>query len=201
MGRADLDAGFIDAAEVGHAQHWHPPALDPGRGAPPTAAKLEALEQAAWDEGYKRGREEGRTAAREAAQPALQQLTQLIASLDKPFTREADTLPEALSQLALAIAQRLALQVFEQQPEALLPVARQALAMLEEQASPVHLRAPPAALEALKALQAESPLQLRFSADPSLAPGDLRVESNPLSVDARLASRVQQLVTGWSAPQ
>lgn len=198
MGHAELEAGFIDAAEVGDARHWQPPTLERGTGGPPTAAKLEALEQAAWDEGYKRGREEGRAAAREAAQPQLQQLTTLLSALEQPFDAEAETLTEALAALALEIAQRLTLNALTLQPEALMPIARQALAMLGEHSGPIQLRVPPAAFEALRALEQEPALQARVSADAALGPADVGVDANPVSIDARLTTRVQQLMAGWT---
>lgn len=194
-GFGETGAGYFDAAEASDARHWEPPQLDASR--PPTAAKLESLEQAAWDEGYKRGREEGRTGARETARPQVQALEAVIDALDRPLVRDADQVAEALSELALQIASRLAATQLTVHPEALRSIAQQALALLGEQRAPVRIRVAPTDLEAIRALTEDAAVPARLVADNNLSPGDVMVDSNPLSVDARLATRVQQLAAEW----
>ncbi|ULQ45643.1 hypothetical protein JN531_011010 [Flagellatimonas centrodinii] len=194
-GFGEIGSGYFDAAEASDARHWEPPQLDASR--PPTAAKLESLEQAAWDEGYKRGREEGRAGAREAARPQVQALQAVIDSFDHPLACDTDAVAEALSELALQIASRLAATHLTAHPETLRTIAEQALALLGEQRAPVRIRVAPSDLEAIRALAEDTAVPTRLVADNNLSPGDIMVDSNPLSVDARLATRVQQLAAEW----
>ena len=113
-----------DGAEQVH--HWQAPQLDrpdprAARKPPPTAAHLEALEQAAWDEGYQRGRKEGEAAARKAAEPKIDHLRLLIAALDEPLAADRAQLTDTLCQLTVALARTLTEQALALDPAAQSP--------------------------------------------------------------------------------
>lgn len=194
---------FIEADEVAaRATHWNPPQLDPapkrnGR-APPTAAHLEALEQAAWDEGYQRGRREGEAAARKLAETKIDHLRALIAALDRPLDVDREALTDTLCQLTVALARTLTEGALTLDPRALIPLAERALGELGESRAPVTLRVPPVAADALAYL-VEHRDDWRIEADPALGPADVCVDSQPVSVDARLSTRLAQWVADWQA--
>lgn len=194
---------LLDDELLSHAQHWQAPQLDrpdprAARKTPPTAAHLEALEQAAWDEGYQRGRKEGEAAARKAAEPKIDHLRWLIAALDQPLDTDRIQLTETLCQLTVALARTLTEQALTLDPAALRPLAEKALSEIGEQRKPVTLRVAPAAAAALSAL-IEHPSEWRIVGDASLGPADVCVDSQPLSVDARLSTRLSQWVADWQA--
>lgn len=197
------DLPLIDAEEAGaSAQHWNPPQLDatPRRNgkSPPTAAHLEALEQAAWDEGYQRGRREGEAAARKTAETKIDHLRALIAALDRPLQADRDAIAETLCQLTVALARTLTENALTLDPRSLAPLAEKALEMLGESRTPVTLRVSPVAADALAYL-VESRDDWRIEADPALGPADVCVDSQPVSVDGRLSTRLAQWVADWQA--
>jgi len=188
-----------DGAEQVH--QWQAPQLDrpdprAARKSPPTAAHLEALEQAAWDEGYQRGRKEGEAAARKAAEPKIDHLRLLIAALDEPLAADRVRLTDTLCELTVALARTLTEQALALDPAALKPLADKALAALGESRTPVTLRVAPAAAAALSAL-VDQPAGWRIEADPALGAADVCVDSQPLSIDARLSTRLAQWVADW----
>ncbi|WP_029889697.1 FliH/SctL family protein [Polycyclovorans algicola] len=193
----------FEAESPEQIHHWQAPQLDrpdprAARKSPPTAAHLEALEQAAWDEGYQRGRKEGEAAARKSAEPKIDHLRLLIAALDEPLAADRAQLTDTLCQLTVALARTLTEQALMLDPAALKPLADKALAALGESRGPVTLRVAPAAAEALKQL-VETPSDWRIEADPTLGAADVCVDGDPLSIDARLSTRLAQWAADWQA--
>jgi len=140
----------------------------------------------------------------QAAQNLLQQTQESLHQLQNETARE-------VLQLACDIARQVIRQELRSQPDALLPVVREALHMLVGEQQPARVRLHPDDLALLQPLlQAQSASAsptIECVADASLAPGDACVECAGAQIDARLEKRWQRaiaalgLVGSWNGPQ
>jgi len=142
----------------------------------------------------------------QTAQALLRRLEQSVQHLQQ------DTACEVL-HLACDVARQIVRQELRSQPQALLPVVREALDMLAQDQRPARVRLHPDDLAALQAVwpaaqddaAAAQPPQrpIHWQADPSLARGDACVECAGTHIDARVEKRWQRataalgLVSAW----
>src|SRR5574337_1200579 len=156
-------------------QRWELPDLGLGsdvsdrtRAAPqPTVHELEALEQQARDEGYA------------AAATPLQLLD--------------DQAAEELAQLAVVVARRVIVHELSIAPERIAGIVRQAAAALPLATRELRVHLHPQDLALLQELgMAERHWQLL--ADPALARGDCRLESERSRLDARVETRLTAII-------
>ena len=88
-------------------------------------------------------------------------------------------------------------QELRSQPQALLPVIREALDMLVDESRPVTVRLNPADFELLdEALRTEhgAHSRIQWLGDASIAPGDVKVESGGAEIDGGLDKRWRRAV-------
>ncbi|MEY2341103.1 FliH/SctL family protein [Acidithiobacillus sp. IBUN Pt1247-S3] len=100
----------------------------------PTAEALQQMVAHAEEEGRQRGREEGYVAGREeglqAARVDIQGFQRLAAQLAAPIQQLSDGVEQALLALALELAKQVIRQEVQTRPELILPLVRQALAVV-----------------------------------------------------------------------
>lgn len=214
---------FIPSEEVGDVTRWHFGAVDgsepvlPATPAEPDAplpapgigeAEHLALLEQAREEAFARGAEEGRAQAglewqqrmddyvagqgREAAD----RLAQLAGALESGLNDMQQRMAQEVLELACDIARQVVRQEVSGNPQALLPVVREALGMLVGEARPVTVRLNPQDWEAL-----EQPLREEFAAtkvhwlaDAAVLPGDCLVESAGTVVDGSLDKRWRRAI-------
>lgn len=168
----------------------------------------ELLEQAR-AEGHAQGLEQGRQEAQQqwqqhmddyvsgAGREAAQRIETLLSGLDAGFRQlQSDTAQELL-ELACDIARQVVRQELRSQPQALLPVVREALDMLAADARAATVRLNPADFSALdEALRAEhgARTQVQWVSDASVAQGDVRVDAGGAQVDGGLDKRWRRAV-------
>lgn len=168
----------------------------------------ELLEQAR-AEGHAEGLEQGRQEARQQWQQHMddyvsgtgretaQRIDALLSGLDAGFKQlQSDTAQELLN-LACDIARQVVRQELRSQPQALLPVVREALDMLAADGRAATVRLNPADFAALgEALRAEHGAQskVQWVSDASVAQGDVRVDSGGAQVDAGMDKRWRRAV-------
>ncbi|CAB5699305.1 flagellar assembly protein H [Delftia tsuruhatensis] len=168
----------------------------------------ELLEQAR-AEGHAQGLEQGRQEAQQqwqqhmddyvsgAGREAAQRIETLLSGLDAGFRQlQSDTAQELL-ELACDIARQVVRQELRSQPQALLPVVREALDMLAADARAATVRLNPADFSALdEALRAEhgARTQVQWVSDASVAQGDVRVDAGGAQVDGGLDRRWRRAV-------
>ena len=179
-------------------------------------ALLEQTRQQAHDAAYQQGSEEGHAqgwqegqqhAAQEwqqklddyQAQQGQQVARQLQAVLDAA-QRDVQGIQQRLApdvlQLACDIARQVVRQELRCNPQALLPVVREALDMLSAESKPVIVRLNPQDWDRLKdTLKAEFPQpKIEWLADASVRAGDCKIESAGAQVDGSLERRWQRAV-------
>lgn len=150
--------------------------------------------------GYAAGLAQGQAEAQREAQRAraadLQRLESLLASLRGEFDGMAVRLADTLLDLAVDIAGQVLRHEIQTRPDAILPVVRETLALVEAARSHPTLRLAPADFETVRAaLQADGHLQgCRLVPDAGIAPGGCRLESAAVEVDATLQTRWRRVL-------
>ncbi len=186
-------------------RRWEVPALDAPRGGgadpepeeplpqPPSLEEIEAIQRAAHEEGFAAGHAEGRAQAQGEMRRLQARLEGILDAFSRPLSELEGEVESALTELAARIAGTLVRQAYVVQPELLARLTREAIASLGDKPRQVEVRLHPEDLEAIEALLPNSP-GVRIHADPALARGDLRVHAEDVRLDARLATRLEQIL-------
>ena len=172
-------------------------------------AQVEQMLLQARAEGHAQGLEQGRAQAQQewqqrmddyvagAGRSSAQRVDAVIEGLDASFKQLQGSMAQDLLQLACDIARQVVRQELRSQPQALLPVVREALDMLVTEGRPATIRLNPADFEALEpALQSEygAHSRIQWLADAGVAAGGVKVESGGAEVDAGLDKRWRRAV-------
>lgn len=170
----------------------------------PTAEEIEAIRQAAreegltegHEEGYALGRREGLEGARKEIDERLHSLDQIIAALDKPLADLDEEVEPSLVSLAIAVARQLVRREIKTDPSQVVGVVREALSALPLNSRNVriHLHPDDAVLVADAYSQRGSESEWQIEKDPSLARGGCRVLSDISLVDATVESRLTSII-------
>lgn len=186
------------------AQRWQMPAFgEPAKGRPAlhTAAQLDAMDRAAFEEGFARGRAEGLAAGAAEARAAAQRLRDLLQHCAKPLDELDCEVETALVELALRAARRLAQRELMLDPTLLAGLVHQAVAALAQAPREVRVHLHPEDLKLLNN-HLEKPAELaawRLLPDTTLERGDCRIASEAGWVDATLATGEQALLRALGA--
>ncbi len=182
-------------------KRWELPNLGPGSvmsgaanaAAQPTVHELEALEQQAREEGYAAGLAEGRAAAQQQLGQRMAGLDALYHAATRPLLLLDDQAAEELAQLAVVVARRVIMHELSVAPERIAGIVRQAAAALPLATRELRVHLHPQDLALLQELgTAERHWQLL--ADPALARGDCRLESEHSRLDARVETRLAAII-------
>lgn len=178
----------------------------------PTAEELEGLRQRTRDEGYAEGRESGYQAGYDAGYKAgerearklekeqhnkLETLQALIDAQARPLQQVDDEVHDELVRLTLILARQVIRRELVTQPGEILPVVREAVALLPMGARDIRVHVNPEDHRFLAELlgDAEEDRAWRLVDDPSLSRGGCRVEAERTRVDATLERRLAQLAS------
>ncbi len=213
-------ARFIPREELRSFSAWRPGQLGPTPPEPPEpeapppdleAERAQARAQGR-QEGYADGYRDGLVALEGFKQRYAQQLTAPLVALTQQYGEQLDALQallaEQVADIAVALAREVVRDRVARQPELLVQVAQEALDATLGSARQIVMRVHPDELprvaegvgEALAARGA------RLQADPQIARGGCRVDSELGSVDASLAARWARAVanlgreTPWVEP-
>ncbi len=170
----------------------------------PTAKRLEALQQQAWDEGFALGRREGRaqghTEARarvetEHAQ-AMRRLRALFDVLAHPLARLDEEVEVAVADLAMLVARHLVRRELKAERGEVIGVVREAIGMLPVSARNPRIHLNPEDVELVRDVLAldESVPGWRIEADPLVSRGGCLVETATSFIDATVESRLTAIV-------
>jgi flagellar assembly protein FliH len=190
---------IIRGEELSGCQAWHEPSvLADGKSAsqPLTARQLEEIQKQAREEGFQRGLREGREAGAREFLEHIRHLDQLVQALDKPFTQLDEAVEEQLAQLAMLVAKQLVRRELKTEPDQVIGVVREALAVLPLSARDVRL-----ALHPEDAAMVREALSLEAGAhaitlvdDPVQSRGGCRVIAEASQVDATVESRLNAVI-------
>jgi flagellar assembly protein FliH len=209
---AGPDAGPQDAAVDGRLTAAESEAREMMAAAREQAAALvaaaeeqaAAIRREAYDESYRQGFAEGQAhgeaAAREQAAgdlaAAAGRAEDMLAVARKQATEELQAAERQLVELALAVAAKILAREGAENPTAVLPMVKEALAKVRDQEQ-VTVRVNPASYDFLLAARPElqaalaGDVALTVAADSSLKEGDCVVETPFGTVDARIDTQLE----------
>lgn len=203
----------LDAAVASNAKAWDLPAFNlsgpaksnpgvskPGAEQAHTAEALDQLQKAAYDEGFAEGLADGKNKAQKDNQLVLQKLTNILENLSNPLAELDEQVTRQIVRVSTMIAEHLVRREINWDPDAVLDLAREAVASINPQPREVVLRLHPEDAESLKrVLPAEEGKTWQILADAGLDKGDLQVQADAVRVDARVATRVAALAKEFKA--
>ncbi|MCK9990692.1 MAG: flagellar assembly protein FliH [Rugosibacter sp.] len=174
---------------------------------PALEAELNQLREAAYAKGYQdgfeAGQKNGHAAGQQAALAEGREQTDKLIQLFARFNRQIDDLESNVANdllaLALEIARKVTHQTIATQPKFILRVIHDALAQLPLQRAVIFLN--PADIASIDALGSSQLTQAghRLQADANLAPGDVVIQADNTRLDARIATRWQQVIAAFGA--
>jgi flagellar assembly protein FliH len=162
-------------------------------------ADLNLLEREAWEQGLAAGRTAGRAAAI-AEQEALtgelrarvQRLESLLTLQARPLAELDEIVLRQLATLAGAIARQLVRRELRTQPEQIIAVIRETVALLPAAAREVriHLHPEDAALVRERLVEPAAERAWTLVEDPVITRGGCRISSENSSIDAQVETRL-----------
>lgn len=160
---------------------------------PPSLEEIEAIQQAAHEEGFAAGHAEGLAQAQAEMRRLQARLEGILDAFSRPLAELEGEVEQALTELAARVAGALVRHAYTVEPALIAKLTREALDSLGEKPRAVEVRLHPEDLEAVEPLLAAAG-GVRVIADPALARGDLRVHAEDVRLDARLSSRLEQIL-------
>src|SRR5690606_16521011 len=161
---------------------------------PPTLEEIQAIQDAAREEGYEAGLAQGHQEGFAQGQAEVRRLTaQIEGILDnftRPLARLEDEVTAALGELAVRIAGSLVGRAYAAEPALLSELVAEALDAVGGAGRDVEVRLHPDDIQALAPMLA-LPAGARLVPDPSLGRGDLRVHAEAVRIDGTLEARLR----------
>lgn len=192
------------------------PALPPGFNLP-SVEELEAMREAARQEGYAQGLEEGRAqghqegraqgyaegaeAGQREAAAELEQVRQVAASFGDAIAQADETIARDVLDLALRLARGMVRTGFDVRPELVLSMVRDAIDQLPVLQQPAVLTLNPQDAELVRHGMAEELTKggWRIVENGSIARGGCKVETATNHIDAQAAARWNRLTHALGA--
>lgn len=192
---------IIRGEEASDCQAWRLPEVQSGaasRNRPVTARQLEEIQQQARQEGFQQGLQEGRDRGREELLNSVRCLEQILKTLDKPLEELDDSVEQQLAQLAMLVARQLVRRELKTDPEQVVGIVREALALLPVAARDVQLALNPEdagiVRDALSLHEGEQ--AIRIVEDPVQSRGGCRVLTRTSQIDASIETRLNSVIAG-----
>ena len=161
--------------------------------APHSVEELQAIEQAAHDEGFARGHAEGLASGQAEVRRMVAQMEGILDGFTRPLARLDAEVADALAELAVRVAGALIGRAYIADPALLAELVQQALDTLGGTTREVELRLHPDDLGVLAPHLAALD-GVRLVADTSLARGELRLHGESVRIDGTLAARLQSVM-------
>ena len=195
-------AGWSD--ELAGAVRWTAPGLEPPAPepvlelpTPPSVEELQAIEEAAREQGYAdglaRGHAEGFATGQAEVRRLVAQIEGILDGFTRPLSRLDDEVSEALAELAVRVAGSLLGPAYSAHPALLADLVREALDAVGTSQRDVELRLHPDDMGVLYPHLAGLD-GVRLTNDSTLARGELRVHSESVRIDGTLAARLQAVL-------
>jgi flagellar assembly protein FliH len=185
----------IESAAQTAFERWELPAVEGHSAAPRnvlSTRELETIQKRAWDEGLARGEQEGRARSAQLAE----RLEAILAAMSRPFQEFNDLAEQELMMLAKTLARGMVRRELRADPGEIIPVVRDALALLPSGAREITVRLHPEDAQlARSVLQSDGANRpWRIVDDAVLTRGDCRVTTETSQIDATLETRLNALL-------
>ena len=159
----------------------------------PTVRDLEELEEQARNEGRLAGLAEGRAAARQELCQRVAQFDAVCVAASRPLQALDDQVVQELARLAMVVASRLVACELQFAPELVARAVREAVNALPAATRELRVYLHPLDLALLQSMGSAED-HWRLLADPELARGDCRMESEHSRLDARVETRLAAMI-------
>jgi flagellar assembly protein FliH len=162
-------------------------------------AELTAIEREAWEHGHAEGREAGLAAMQQQAHAAgaelgrrVQELQGILDFMTRPLADLDLQVQRELATLAAAIARQIIRRELRTQPDEIVAVVRETVALLPVSAREVRVHLHPEDAELVRSRLAAANGDRAWSIieDPVLSRGGCRVTSDNSTIDASLEQRI-----------
>lgn len=187
-----------DEATAKSAKRWDVPAIDgsDGKGYL-TAGRLQALQQDAYDEAWKKGHAEGLIAGEEAVKLRAARFDELLRALSRPFDQLDESVEKQLLELAVALVKQLFRREIKINPTHVIGVVREAIQALPiaSRNVQVHLNPDDAALVRETLKPAEGEPAWTIVEDPVASRGGCRITTENSQIDASAESRLHAVIS------
>lgn len=161
---------------------------------PPSVEALQAIEEAAHEQGYQdglaRGHAEGFATGQAEVRRLIAQIEGILDGFTRPLSRLDDEVAEALAELSVRVAGSLLGPAYSADPALLADLVREALDAVGRSERDVELRLHPDDMGVLYPHLAGLD-GVRLTNDSTLARGELRVHSESVRIDGTIAARLQ----------
>lgn len=205
MGAPDSKSfrGFIPKEEVGEAASWEFASLNGSAAARGAPAQMTERERRAFEQGRAQGAGEGKSAEQRVRADHAARIAPLIEQMRARFVELEASGGDALLDLAFAIARQVVRREIATQRDALLPVAREAVALIVDQHAHPRVFLNPQDFTTLRPdFEADGLFKgCRFIADARVARGGCRVETAQGEVDATLGTRWDRVLASLGASE
>ena len=166
----------------------------------PSVEELQAIEQAAFDEGFRRGHADGLATGQGEVRRMIAQMEGILDSFTRPLARLDVEVTEALADLATRIAGTLVGHAYRVDPALLAGLVREAMDAVGSTAREAELRLHPDDLAVLMP-QLATLDGVRLTGDITLARGELRLHGEGVRIDGTIDSRLRACLDALLASQ
>ena len=157
---------------------------------PPTLEEIQAIEDAAQQEGFARGHAEGVAHGQSEVRRLTAQIDGILDNFTRPLARLENEVVGALGELAVRIAGQLVGRAYHADPQLLAELVAEAIDAVGGAGREVEVRLHPDDITALLPHLAPSSTT-RVAPDMSLSRGDLRVHAESVRIDGSLDARLR----------
>ncbi|WP_225763832.1 FliH/SctL family protein [Stenotrophomonas sp. Marseille-Q4652] len=186
----ELEAEELQADEAWLGDEPEPePETEPAL-KPPTLEEIEAIQNAAQQEGFERGHADGYAQGQAEVRRLIAQIEGILDNFSRPLVRLENEVVGALGELSVRIAGNLVGRAYEAEPELLQDLVLEALDAVGSTSRDVEVRLHPDDIAALAPLLNLGPGH-RLNPDPSLSRGDLRVHAESVRIDGTMEARLR----------
>lgn len=166
----------------------------------PSVEELQAIEQAAFDEGFRRGHADGLATGQGEVRRMIAQMEGILDSFTRPLARLDGEVADALADLATRIAGTLVGHAYRADPALLADLVREALDAVGSHSREVELRLHPDDMGVLMP-QLTTLDGVRLTGDTTLARGELRLHGESVRIDGTIDSRLRACLDALLASQ
>lgn len=192
---------IIDENELGSCERWNVPQVSggPAGGNSKTGSDrltvrdIEAIQQRAYDDGFRLGHQEGL----DIAENKVQRLNQLLLRLDEPLADLDEQVIQELVTMVKAVTHQLVRREMKTFPDGIVAVIREAVSVLPSNSRSINIHLHPDDVKLVREILSidDNHPTWKLTEDPVLSQGDCWVVTENSRVDASVEGRLNALIS------